>query len=135
MIDLGKISKTASEKAAPYFEKIDKIAEKNTEKEANNKIISNPELADMLNLAQEIFGRFLSPTEMQTLYWFHDGLGFSPEAILLLLEYCVSKGKLGMKYIEAVAISWSEKGAVDADAVVKIIQDEEQRTGYIYSIV
>ncbi len=94
----------------------------------------NGALSDMMQLAQEIFGRILTTREMESIYWFYDGLHFSPEAILLLLEYCVSKGKTSMNYIERVAVSFSEKGAVEADSVYEIIQSEEQRNGYLYSI-
>ncbi len=94
----------------------------------------NHALYDMMQLAQEIFGRILSNSEMETLYWFYDELHFSPEAILLLLEFCVSKGKNSMKYIEKVALAWSERGATEADKVYEIIKEDEQKNGYLYSI-
>ncbi len=97
-------------------------------------IADSDALSDMMNLCQDIFGRILSSVEMESIYWFYDGLGFSPEAILLLLEYCISKGKTNMKYIEKVAISWSDKGAVEADKVCEIIKSEEEKNGYLYSL-
>lgn len=98
------------------------------------RIADDAALSDMMRLSQDIFGRILTTTEMESVFWFYDGLKFSPEAILLLLEYCVSKGKTSMKYIEKVAVSWSEKGAVEADRVCEIIKEDEQRTGYLYSV-
>ncbi len=97
-------------------------------------IAKDPALTDMMALSQEIFGRILTATEMETVFWIYDGLGFSPEAILLLIEYCVSKGKANMKYIEKVALGWSEKGVREADSVYEIIQAEEQKNGYLYSV-
>lgn len=97
-------------------------------------IQENSALSDMMQLAQEIFGRILSNTEMETLYWFYDGLNFSPEAILLLLEFCVSKGKANIKYIEKVALSWHEQGATEADRVFEIVKEDESRNGYLYSM-
>lgn len=97
-------------------------------------IAESDELSDMMNLCQDIFGRILVTGEMESIYWFYDGLGFSPEAILLLLEYCISKGKTNIKYIEKVAISWSERGAVDADKVCEIIKEDEEKNGYLYSL-
>ena len=91
-------------------------------------------LSDMMGLSQEIFGRILTSSEMESIFWIYDELKFSPEALLLLIEYCVSKGKTNMKYIEKVAIVWSEKGAYEADSVYEIIQAEEQKNGYIYSV-
>ncbi len=102
--------------------------------QVSTSIQANTALSDMIQLAQEIFGRILSNTEMETLYWFYDGLGFSAEAILLLLEFCVSKGKSNIKYIEKVALSWHEQGATNADKVVEIVKEDESKNGYIHSI-
>ena len=119
--------------------------EKREEKKENKKpsydsikvagdIAEDASLSDMMALAQDIFGRILTTAEMESVFWFYDGLGFSHEAILLLLEYCVSKGKTSMKYIERVAVAWSEKGATSADKVCEIIKEDEQRTSYLYSL-
>lgn len=91
-------------------------------------------LSEMMGLAQELFGRILTSAEMESVYWFYDGLKFSPEAIMLLLEYCVNKGKTGMKYIEKVALDWSEKGATEAHKICEIIEEEKQRNGYLYAV-
>ena len=119
--------------------------EKREEKKENKKpsydsikvagdIAEDASLSDMMALAQDIFGRILTTAEMESVFWFYDRLGFSHEAILLLLEYCVSKGKTSMKYIERVAVAWSEKGATSADKVCEIIKEDEQRTSYLYSL-
>lgn len=97
-------------------------------------IAQNKSLADMCTLAQNVLGKTLSSKDVQTLYWFYDGLGFSPEIILMLLEYCVSKEKRNMNYIEKVAISWRDKGLVTMDTVDKHIKDEHERYGYVYSL-
>jgi len=97
-------------------------------------IAEDSSLSDMMALAQDIFGRILTTAEMESIYWFYDGLGFSHEATLLLLEYCISKGKTSMKYIEKVALAWSEKGATSADKIFEIIKEDEQRTSYLYSL-
>lgn len=102
--------------------------------QVSQKISATRELSDMMHLAQDIFGRVLTQAEMESIYWFYDGLNFSPEAILLLLEFCVSKGKTNMKYIEKVALSWNEKGVCEADAVMQLIQQEEQKNNFLYSM-
>lgn len=71
-------------------------------------INGNETLADLCAVAQDILGKTLSNNDIQILYWFYDGLGFSPEVITMLLEYCVSLGKRNMKYIEKVAITWMD---------------------------
>lgn len=97
-------------------------------------IAGNQSLADMYMLSQEILGKTITEKDMETLYWFHTDLGMSPEVILLLLEYCVSKGKNRMSYIEKVAISWNEMGLNNSENVAIYLQSEEQKTGFLYSI-
>lgn len=91
-------------------------------------------LSDMFMVSQEILGKTISGSDMETIYWFYSELKMSPEAILLLLEHCVSKGKARMNYIEKVAISWSEMGLTNAENVALYIKNEEQKTGFLYSI-
>lgn len=91
-------------------------------------------LSDMFMVSQEILGKTIAERDMETIYWFYSELKMSPEAILLLLEHCVSKGKTRMNYIEKVAVSWSEMGLTNAENVALYIQNEEQKTGFLYSI-
>lgn len=102
--------------------------------EAPLAVSENPALADLVALSQELLGKPLSPNELETLYWFYDGLKFAPEVILMLLEYCVSKDKRNINYIEKVAISWHEKGINSMDAVEQYLQNEEQKTSYLHSL-
>lgn len=97
-------------------------------------IESDRSLSDMFMVSQEILGKTISGSDMETIYWFYSELKMSPEAILLLLEHCVSKGKTRMNYIEKVAMSWSEMGLTNAENVALYIKNEEQKTGFIYSI-
>lgn len=97
-------------------------------------IASNQSLSDMFMIAQEIMGKTITEKEMETMYWFYSDLNLSPEIILLLLEYCVSKGKNRMSYIEKVAISWKEMGLDTSEKVAVYLQSEEQKSGFLYSI-
>jgi len=107
-------------------------AQKSTENIAEI-ISSNSELADMFMLAQEIFGKTITEKDMQTIYWFFSDLKMPAEVILMLLEYCVSKGKNRMSYIEKVAVSWNEMGLNNVEAVTNYLKSEEQKTGFLYS--
>ncbi len=97
-------------------------------------ISSDSELSDMFMLAQEIFGKAITEKDMQTIYWFFSDLKMPPEVILMLIEYCVSKGKNRMSYIEKVAISWNEMGLNNVEAVTNYLKSEEQKTGFLYSV-
>ena len=118
-------SDTPAEKAAKTQKTPAEIAEIMTE---------NKSLADLCVVAQEILGKTLSPKDMETLYWFYDELGLSPEVISMLLEYCVSKGKRSMNYIEKVAITWHENGITTIGAAETYTSDERDKSSYYSSL-
>ena len=97
-------------------------------------IAASTELSDMFMLAQEILGKTIAERDMETIYWFYSDLKMPPVVILQLLEYCVSKGKNRMSYIEKVAISWNEMGLNTSESVALYLESEEQKTGFLYSI-
>lgn len=94
----------------------------------------NKTLSDLCMLAQEILGKPLTSPETETLFWFYDYLGFSAEVIAMLLEYCVSKDKRNMNYIEKVAISWHENGITTMDSVESYISDEHEKKTYTHEL-
>lgn len=106
------------------------IPHKKDMKEIEEEITGNKALADLCELSQEILGKTLKSKEIETLYWFYDELGFSPEVIAMLLEYCVSMDKRNMGYIEKVAVSWHKNGIVTLDAADKYIASEKEKSGY-----
>lgn len=115
----------APEKEAPVRRRVENLAE----------IIENDKsLSDMFMLSQEILGKTITEKDMETIYWFYSDLKMPPEVILLLLEHCVSKGKNRMSYIEKVAVSWNEMGLTTSENVALYLKNEEQKTGFLYSI-
>lgn len=67
-------------------------------------------LSHLAFMADTYLGKTLSQSELNTLFYFYDGLHFPVDLIEYLLEYCVSNQKKSMRYIETVAISWYEQG-------------------------
>ena len=118
------IKKSADEELSPENDKksIDDIA---------SVIDGNSALADLCAIAQETLGKTLANNDIETLYWFYDQLGFSPEVISMLLEYCVSMDKRNMKYIEKVAITWHENNIItmeDAQAYITRASKKDEFT-------
>lgn len=68
------------------------------------------ETSQILFVVEQYVGKPLSPTEMKTILFFSDKLGFSEDLIDYLFQYCIEKGKKDFRYIEKVAISWAEEG-------------------------
>jgi DnaD and phage-associated domain len=82
---------------------------------------------DMLQDIEKLLGRPLSSKEM-TMYisWLKD-FSFSPELILLLIQYCASKGKTDCRYIEKIALAWFDskiKTLDDAQVFIKKHEDK-----------
>lgn len=68
------------------------------------------EIRQLLFIAEQYLGKTLSATEVSNLLYYYDGLHFSTDLIEYLIEYCVSKGSKSARYIEKVALGWSEDG-------------------------
>lgn len=97
-------------------------------------IDGNKMLSDLCMIAQEILGKSLNNKEIETLYWFYDQLGLSPEVITMLLEYCVSMDKRNINYIEKVAITWSENNITTMDEASAYISRKSENNEFITSL-
>ena len=69
---------------------------------------SNDDFSMLLFVIQTYLGKTLSQPETNAIVYFYDTLHFSADLIEYLFEYCVSKGKTSIRYIETVALSWAE---------------------------
>ena len=77
----------------------------------------NEEIVQLLYIAEQYLGKTLTPTEVQKILFFYDGLSFSADLIEYLMEYCVSRNHRSIRYIETVALAWAGEGIVSvADA-------------------
>lgn len=69
---------------------------------------SNEETEQLLFIVEQYIGKPLTPSEMKTILFIYDKLGFSSDLIDYLIEYCVGRDKRDFRYIEKVALSWAE---------------------------
>lgn len=69
---------------------------------------STPLASELTFLAEMYFGRTLSPSDVQSLYFYVDTLGFGADLVDYLLQYCAGRGKKKFSYIDKVAITWAE---------------------------
>lgn len=90
-------------------------------------IEADERVKSLVNIAQNILGRPLSTTDMQTLFSLYDWLGLPVEVILMLLEYCAGIGKTSFRYIEKVAISWSRDGVDTIEKAQHNLESSEKR--------
>ena len=66
--------------------------------------------SQLVYMIETYFGRPFTQTDYHSLIYILDDLEFSMELLEYLVEYCVSKNKNSMRYIEAVAIAWHKNG-------------------------
>jgi len=67
-------------------------------------------VTELVFIAEQYLGRTLTATDLNTIFYFYDGLKLSIELIEYLIEYCVSNKHTSIRYIEKVAIAWAENG-------------------------
>lgn len=91
--------------------------------------LSDTSNGDMLKDIGKLLGRTLSPTEVETYIGWKKEFNFSYELILLLIEFCASKGKTNFRYIEKVAIAWNEMNIKTIDDAQNYIRKTEDKWG------
>lgn len=78
---------------------------------------------------EEKTGRTISANDMHGIEQLLNELSVPKEVISYAIDYSCSKGKPFIKYIEAVALDWSEKGCRTVDDVSKILEVSAKRRG------
>lgn len=80
-----------------------------------------PEIQFLFSEAERLLAKPLTPADMSCLVSLTDWAGLSVDLILMLISYCVDRGKTNLRYIEKVAIDWADHG----------IDSHEKAEGYI----
>lgn len=88
------------------------------------KLKENDEIVQLLFIAEQYLGKTLTLTETESLLYFYEELHFSADLLEYLIEYCVSRGKRSMHYIESVAFAWAEQN------VTTVAQAKEHSSAY-----
>ena len=70
---------------------------------------NDPNVAALLDESQNLLGRALSSPETETLCSFYLYDHVSPEYLLLVLMYCIERGKTSFRYLEKVISSMLDK--------------------------
>ncbi len=73
-------------------------------------LTSLDEVKEMLMRIQQVTVRLLKGADLNFVLYLYESVGFSADLIVYLYEYCASKNKMYISYIESVAIAWAEGG-------------------------
>lgn len=82
----------------------------------------NEDIEQLLLVTEQYVGRQLTRSDMETILFFYDKLGFSVDLIDYLVQHCVERGKKDFRYMEKVALTWHEQGIIspkDAQESIK----------------
>lgn len=90
------------------------------------------ELRQLYFMAEQYMGKPLTASEIKKINYFVDSLDFSIDLIEYLIEYCVENGHRNMKYIETVALAWSDAGIQTTEAAK---MNTTMYTKNVYSIL
>ena len=90
-------------------------------------LLNNKETTSMLRDIEKILARPLSSKEMEIYLSWQKDFNFSSELILLLIEYCSSRGKTDYRYIEKVALSWHDMKINSIEQAQNYIKQTEDK--------
>lgn len=95
--------------------------------EITRRVEGDKALSDTFKMAQLIWGKPLTQSEIKALYSFIEWYSFSNEVLLMLLEYCAADERTkNIKYMESVAESWYNDGITTVRAAEKVIKKKER---------
>lgn len=99
--DAAAPAQNAAAATAPTYKKLtpDRVKE----------LKQNEDIIQLLYIAEQYLAKTLTPTEMQKILFFYDELKMSTDLIEYLIEYCVSRNHRSMRYIETVALAWTQE--------------------------
>lgn len=92
----------------------------------------NDEITELLFIIETYLKHPLSSTEMNTVFYWYDGLKFPGEVIEYLVEYCITNGHSSLRYMDKVALGWAEN---EIDTIEKAKEHVSIRSKAYYSIM
>ena len=98
------------------------------------RVESDGKLKSLINGVEDLYGKMLSPTELNSLMTLYEWDGISPELILLIISHCRENGKKGFKYIEKTAIEWFESGIDTVEKAENKINELERKKSTEYTV-
>lgn len=96
------------------------------------KSIKNTDLEQTVYMAETYLGRPLSTSELNSFCYINDELHFSSDLLEYLIEYCITRGKKSVRYIESVAINWFQMGI---DSVKKAKEQAALYTQNVFPVM
>lgn len=94
----------------------------------SKRILESSEIRLLMNEAEAILGRPVSPGLSSSLLLIHDDYGLPADVIVMLLQYAKKKGRDNTHYIEAVARGWASDGVFTLEAAEQKLRQLDEST-------
>lgn len=88
----------------------DTLTEKEYTKDELKNFSDREDVSELVFIAEHYLQKPLSHTELNYFLYWYDSLHFSLDLIEYLVEYCVTRDTKSVRYMNKVAVSWSEAG-------------------------
>lgn len=124
------VSKTNDSDSCPTLAQVPE--KKNRNMSDMERSIRGTDLEQTLYMAETYLGRPLSTSELNSFCYISDSLHFSSELLEYLIEYCISRGKKSVRYMESVAINWFQQGI---DSIKKAKEESTQYTQNVFPVM
>lgn len=104
-----------------------------SEQDVQAEYAQNPEFPTLVGEVQRRFGRVLSTEEVKTLLCIYRYLGLTPEAVSMLVHYCIARAKErtgrmpAMRMIEKEAYVWADAGIQTIEQAAAYTQEKLRR--------
>ncbi len=72
--------------------------------------VSHVDIQSVYHVVELYLEQPLRQMDFELINYLYEQLRFTPELIMYLYEYCISKSKKNVSYIEAVALAWAKEG-------------------------
>lgn len=93
------------------------------------------EVQQMHRAIEYMFSRPLSVKELQTIGSWLDDFHFTPQTVILLIEYCLEKEKKDFNYMNRVALTWHDHGIATYEDARRYIESSNMRWSQYYQIM
>ena len=94
--------------------------------------INGTDLGQTIYMAETYLGRPLSASELNSFCYINNELHFSSELLEYLIEYCITRGKKSVRYMESVAINWFQQ---EIDSVKKAKEQSSLYTQNVFPVM
>ncbi|MFZ7122010.1 MAG: DnaD domain protein [Eubacteriaceae bacterium] len=111
------------------------LAGKNINKNTSTDTSKDTMLKDMYKAVEFIFGRPLSNKELDIMSSWISDLLFTPEMIVLLVEYCFDLDKKDFNYLNKVALNWYDKKIKTYDEAMNYLNSYKEKWNIYYKIM